>query len=483
MNVRISSIKIRIALQLLLSGASSYSCSDAPLSQETENTHSPSETDIENVPLPLCDGTFEHSATLSSAIPTVGIVEWSTTAPADSGYIEFGIDTSYGYVAPVNINAPELRTLLLGMKPSTLYHYRFVLVSDNQKCGSADNTIRSGALATGLPTLTTKRLEPASISDDFIVTSSDRYAIVLDKDGDIVWWLNFADKGADAISRVHISNDGQYLWAGNLNISARDGLLFRVNMDGLGEPETLHINRHHDFCVLPDNGIAYIEYDIDEEGKCDKIVERSEDGKTETIYRIREDFNALAPTVGLSDSWNSTEWCHSNAIHYVPEEDAYYVSVLHQNMILKIDRSRRKLVWALDGDGHKVSNVRYLDGPYWQRQHGHHSFENGRLLFFNNGEAGFDNPDGSAVLELAIDEKQGTASKIWEYNAGFLSTTLGDVQQLSNANFLIVYSNNGLIQEIAPKGAFGGTLVRTLATAGFGYADARSSLYGSPDRF
>jgi hypothetical protein len=59
------------------------------------------------------------SSTVSSVIPTVGIVEWETDLAApDSAVVEFGLDTTYGQGAPVDMTAPNLRTLLLGLSLS-----------------------------------------------------------------------------------------------------------------------------------------------------------------------------------------------------------------------------------------------------------------------------------------------------------------------------------------------------------------------------
>jgi len=247
-------------------------------------------------------------------------------------------------------------------------------------------------------------------------------------------------------------------------------------MDGLGEVETLDIDRHHDFCVLPNNSIAYIEFDRDGDGTCDKIMERSAEGETRQVYRLRDDFSALSST---STGWGggSGEWCHSNAIHYVPSQDAFTLSVLNQNMIIKFTRSG-ELLWALDGDGDTVDGVSYLLGVSWSRQHGHHLFADDRLLIFNNGAGGFSSGE-SIALEFSLDENAGSASEVWRYSGGASSQTLGDVQKLGNGNVLVTYSNNGVIHEVSPSG----TLLRTLTASGFGYSDVRGSLYGAPDRW
>jgi hypothetical protein len=175
------------------------------------------------------------------------------------------------------------------------------------------------------------------------------------------------------------------------------------------------------------------------------------------------------------------EWCHSNAIHYVPTQDAYYVSVLDQSMIIKVNRSEGRLEWAIDGDGNNVGGVKYLSGATWSRQHGHHPLEDGSLLVFNNGEGGFGGGGNSLALAFTIDDSAGTARESWRYDGGSSTPTLGDVQQLSNGNILVVYSNSGLMHEVAAGEA--STSLRTITAGGFGYVDARKSLYGVPDRY
>jgi outer membrane protein assembly factor BamB len=265
------------------------------------------------------------------------------------------------------------------------------------------------------------------------------------------------------------------MWTANVNVGGGSGRLHMIGMDGIGSVETLNIDRHHDFCVLPDNSIAYIEFENDGTGTCDKIMERSASGTTTEIYRIRDDFSALAGSGGMGG-----EWCHSNAIHYVPSQEAYYVSVLNQNMIIKFSRGG-DLEWALDGDGNTVSGVNYLSGVNWSRQHGHHALDDGTLFIFNNGEGGFGGGGSSYALKFSIDEGANSASQTWQYNGGSSSQTFGDVQQMSNGNILIVYSNAGVMHEVSAGAT--NSPIRTITAGGLGYAEARRSLYGLPDRY
>jgi hypothetical protein len=75
------------------------------------------------LPVGNCEITINQE--LSPAIQTVGIVTFSTNmASLDEANIEFGLDTTYGYIAPVDLTEPDYRTLLLGMKQDQEYNFR-----------------------------------------------------------------------------------------------------------------------------------------------------------------------------------------------------------------------------------------------------------------------------------------------------------------------------------------------------------------------
>jgi hypothetical protein len=62
-------------------------------------------------------------------------------------HIEFGLDAEYGTTAPVDLNEADFRTLLLGMKPDSAYHFR-VVASDGAITYTSDDYV----VNTGPPT-------------------------------------------------------------------------------------------------------------------------------------------------------------------------------------------------------------------------------------------------------------------------------------------------------------------------------------------
>ena len=118
------------------------------------------------------DNGYRVTASLSEEIPTVGIVTWSfDRAPLTDAHIEYGRDGEIEYTAPVDLDEPKHRTLLLGMKPSTEYVFRVVATDGTETYKSGDHAITTGTRPTGLPNQTVTGASPDS-EGGFIITCS-----------------------------------------------------------------------------------------------------------------------------------------------------------------------------------------------------------------------------------------------------------------------------------------------------------------------
>lgn len=398
------------------------------------------------------------SSEISSAISTVGIVEWSTDLAGLSGAnIEFGLDTSYGMAAPVDLNEPGYRTLLLGMKAQREYHYRIVANAGNQRCESQDFTIMTGSLPNNLPDKSINTPNPGALAGGFLLTGrwQGGPAFILDADGDYVWWHPVPELG-----RARMSYDGKYMWIRNTNVQGGMSRFIRVKMDGT--EEELHSefgNSHHDFTVLPDESIAFISHD-----GCDTIKLRTPDGNVRDIIDVQQ-------------AHGGTSMCHANSIHYDPADQTLTFSDLYQDAYTKITLDG-EVVWVLGG-----STSDFSGDVTWNAQHGHHNLPNNHLLFFNNVvSAGPGGGQGNSLaIELELDLNTMTATKVWEYDGGSASNVMGDVQRLHNGNTLITYSAAGVIHEVDANRNMVQSISFGLGAA-LGYAMKRQSLYGPPPK-
>jgi hypothetical protein len=409
--------------------------------------------------------TFTVSQALSPAIPTVGIVTWSTTLAAlTRAEIRFGLETSGPTMAaPVDLTQPDHRTLLLGMKGKRRYVFRIVATAGDVGCTSDDYPLETGAVPDEVPVPKVQLLNAAAHAPGFIVSSTGvtgDLAFIFDGDGDPVWWAA-APTGP---SRANLSWDGTRMYILKLNVSNAEGELRRVSMDGMTVEEDLSggATAHHDFTPIP-GGIAMLLWTRSGMNAPCAVVERADDGALTTVV----------PDLGTL--YSSADF-HANAIHYYPGDDSYTVSDRNPNLFVKLTR-RGQLVWQLGGkapkDPEKYFSVR---GDDWVVNHGHQLLPDGRFLFFTNGSV---LAPVSEVREYQLDTAAMTATPTWSYRPSNLaSPVLGDAQRLANGNTLVTISRTGVIHEVDPAGK----VVMTLQVSQLGYAEHRPSLYGPPPR-
>ena len=425
---------------------------------------------------PSCS--FDPSSSVSPNIATVGIVNFSTSLPGiQSAKIDFGLTTSYGMTAPVDLTQPSYRTLLLGMKSSHLYHYRITATNANGDCQSPDYTIMTGPLANGLVKPTVTNDDVAALAGGFLITgqyvansNGSGPAFILDADGDIVWWFNIEDYVTGAV----MDYAGTHMWINNHPPNLADARVHRVTMDGMVDEDlTSQMPRlSHQLTVLPDETVAFYADDGGTEG-CSDIKERAPDGTVRTL-------------VNSQTALGTTGQCHVNDIQYSPEDDTLVFSDHIHCSVAKIKRTDGSTVWILNG-----STATFTGDVWLGSEHGIHVQGLDDFLIFNNNSrsvAGTTIPvsrgtgDGSWVIEIKLDLDAKTVKTVWSYKANgnaYPTDVMGDVQRLWNGNLVVAFGGKGVIQEIDP----GGTVLQEMkTTTNFGYIQKRRTLYGPPPR-
>lgn len=382
----------------------------------------------------------------ASAPTTVGIVTWSiNSVTPTSAYIEFGLDTTYGMQAPVDLGEADFRTLLLGMKPDNTYHFRVVASDGTTNYASEDYSITTGAETNAVGIGSFNVVQDTGRERGFIVLSywagtGSSAAFIIDADGAIVWAYDFGMSGG--IARARVSYSGRDMWA--ISASNNGQPLRRVGMDGLDMQEYGSTSGSHDIAAVSGDLMAYLDYTV----SCNNIVEIDPSGSTNTVFTASGTFGTQ---------------CHGNALRYSEAEDVYTYSEVGTD-IVQVSRAGA-VQWSL---ADVAGGVNTWGGV----NHGHHLLSNSILIFANSGGQG-----NSAMIEYDL-----SGNEIDRYDSGDTSQNLGDVQRLPGGNTLIDFSNDGVIHQID---ASGNVLVEITGTGGmnrFGYATWRPTLYGpSPD--
>jgi hypothetical protein len=431
--------------------------------------------------------TFTGTSSLSPVISTVGIVTFTTLLPSPTeAHISFGLNTSYGMTAPVDLTAPSYRTLLLGMKPSRTYHFQLSATDGGgNSCTSDDFTIATGAVPNGMqnPTITTN--DASALYGGFLITgqysqsfiggaSAGAPAFILDKDGTYVWW--YTATGSDATG-VTMSYDGNYMWINSVNVPSHAARVHRVSMDGLIDEDhsTEFAGLSHQLTVLPDETVAFYAYGAN---GCDDIKLRAPDGTVTTV-------------VNAQIAHGGTDACHVNAIFYSRMDDTLVFGDLDNNCLTKITRTGAT-VWVLNGGVDTGPTSSFSGDLVWKGgEHGFHILGIDDFVIFNNNAkmpagskvswgAAAGDASGSLAIEVKLDLTTMTATKIWSYQAlGLNDTVLGDAQRLPNGNTMVDFSTQGSIQEVDADGHL---LQEIRTVTNFGYLQKRATLYGPPPR-
>ena len=404
---------------------------------------------------------FEVDTVLSSKIPTVGIVEWSTTLEeVASARIEYGLTDSYGMTAPATALASGNRTLLLGMKQSRTYHYRLSASSAAESCQSRDFTLETGVLRGDLKKVAVTTNDAEALAGGFLVTgqyapnTGGAPALVIDADGDVVW--EYAS--SQNVTAARQSYDGQSMWINSANVPSSGANVHRVSMDGLVDDDlsSRFAGQSYQLTVLPDETVAFYAYSDDDS------------------YDIKEYDPSSGNVLTIVNTGEFTSGGHLDAIEYSPFDDTLLLSNLDQNSITKITRTG-EVVWVLGGTNSTFTGP----GATWQRQTGIQPLARDRILFFNNEAPG---GTASAVIDVELDLDERTAEPLWTYaDPGRKNDVMGDVQRLDNGNTIVGYSTRGIVQEVSPAGEVLQQLEWPTGYA-FGYIQKRQSLYGPPSR-
>ncbi len=413
-------------------------------------------------PTEICS--FDIQDALSPAIPTVGIITWSTTlAGLTDARIEFTLDEPAadenvrGGGGAIDVAGQSHRALLLGLKAQRRYNYRIVARSGNTVCTSPERSLTTGAIADAAKmTLTLTPAAQGTPAQGFIVTTDYNWSVafIFDTDGDVVWLT----PAPTSCSRARMDWEGQNMWMLEVDgTQGSPGDVRRVGMDGTNVVD--HVagldTAHHDLTVLPGGIVATLLWS-GETSEASTLVERSPDGTIKTVAKIAENV------------FGSTGTYHTNSVAYHAADDTYTVGDLNKVSFAKLTRTGTRL-WSF-AKSEFIGN------------HGHHLLDHGILVFKARTMP-------SPVFEYSLTESAGsvTATQIWSYDPGnnLGSIILGDVQRLPNGNTLIDYSNAGEMREVSPAGAVVQTIRYTSSLTGkrqLGYADFRQSLYGPPPR-
>lgn len=433
--------------------------------------------------LAACGPTANLDLTLtqSEAIPTVFTAALDGEASGlDAAWVEYGLGDAYDMAAPLDVEAelPWVRPLL-GMKPASEYQARIAVEIDGTVHTGSGHDMTTGLVPSGYPDLTLERGDGDSF-DGFLVAGivgTATAAVILDEDGEYVWW--YEPEGISQVGRTVLSRDGSAMLAIDLNaMGQEDSHMVRIAPDG-GSVETTSLPyAHHELYEHEDGTIATLAHDPqDVDGtriNGDSIVELAPDGTITVIWSCWDTQDLLPYSPTGDEGAPPNAWPHANALDYLADEDAYLLSLLYEDTILRIDRATGAVDWIMGGD---YSDFELEGGgtEIFERTHQMHHLGDSMVVFVNGDTQG----GVSRAIEYAVDEQSFEVEPLWEYwsDPSLTCISLGDVHRFDSGNTLITYSYSGQIQEVTPEGE--PTWILSASAGGvIGYTTPIEDLYG-----
>lgn len=324
--------------------------------------------------------------------------------------------------------------------------------------------------------------------------------LMLDPAGEILWWLEpslfpaqtppasflptVLDNGnlllfADRRGLVEVDLVGNVVaafWADSTAPAPGTGFYTTVPVDSF----------HHDGVLLPAATGAryavlgtetrmYADYPTSEvdptqtetsaEVVGDTIVELRADGSVLQEFRLLDMLDPYRMCYDtLNGYWDDfylrtvRDWSHANGLVYDAADDAYLVSLRHQEAVIKIRRQTGQVEWILGP--HERWEPLYqglllapMPGLEWQyHQHAPQLLPDGSFLVFDNGNnravpptPGLLFPDSySRAVQFRVDEVARTAEQVWAYGEppggtgpSFYSLFVSSAYRLGNGNTLL----------------------------------------------
>ena len=299
----------------------------------------------------------------------VQVASYTITPPATANVsIQFGTDTTYGlntWQQPSASGGGPVTILVAGMKMNTAYHMRANIVfADGTQFNDIDHTFTTGTVpAAQLPQITVTTPTPGSnpqpgveLLDLIGVANPSMNGVVTDLQGNVIWTLQptvpaghffsplklmpnghflavIADQGEDGNNTAMVEYDLAGTVISTFTSAQLSTALSTATCAGC-QGHTIG-GMHHDFAVLP-NGhmIVMVSEKADVSGVTltgDLLVDLDQNHNPVWVWST---FGHLDPTrLPLSP----TDWTHTNAVVYTPDDHNLMISMRNQDWVLKID--------------------------------------------------------------------------------------------------------------------------------------------------
>ena len=424
-----------------------------------------SDSEPADAPTPDIPAVTAHSAAVSADNGQIAFVNVSLSAPAKVA-VEYENDLAGKFRTALSETASAEHLIpVVRLRAGAAYDYAVGVEGRDgalayQARGEFTAGEPPGALATMRRTMDGESSQSLIVSD-YIVRNADdswdRYIVMLDSFGHIVWHyeavteVRTADGVQVAVQGVRFKPDGNLMFLGGADDGIRE-------ITPLGETVSEIISGadddwpHHDFIPLDDGRVVYpgrYSYTFDDSANGGSAETTASVDSIVVYDPATGDFERVWDGLDFGDildpaqrgQWNADNpnWMHLNSLFPTPG-GGYIASVRNLNQIISISADFQTVRWRLsgpDGDFAFPDPTDRFNFPHTATR-----LADGNILIFDNtaplppdeGEGHY-----SRALELRLDFDSLTAVKAWEYSPDprMFSRAVSGAFRLDNGNTLI----------------------------------------------
>lgn len=392
------------------------------------------------------------------SIPTVLHLSWTSAEPGVASVVYGPSDGRWERTTPVEEQARTEHSIVVAGLPAG---EESLLLPRTVTSSGEVQELEPVVVSVDTAPVTRFTTSGAGVGDvltHLITPEREDTVVVMDRSGAWTWWSQPED-GPRTVLSARIDPSDATVWYGahETDFVETLGVAHQVSLDG-SISESWEIERMHSGLVpLPEGGFAYLRKQSAQwEGKLllyDEIWEHTPEGSERQVFSIYDHFevellcahqNAHSPELG-----EIFDWTHANSLLLSDDQSAYFVMVRYFDAILKIDRASGELEWVLGGPYGDFDFEE--EGDAFGHAHMSQQTPEGFLLFDNRNH---DPARVSRIMRYAVDEEARTARVVWSYipPEEYFNSLLGDAKLLPGGDYLISWSEQGLLRQVGPEG-------------------------------
>lgn len=286
---------------------------------------------------------------------------------------------------------------------------------------------------------------PASYT--LFAPTGDTETFLIDDAGEVVHsWVSDTPPGL----AVELLDDGDLIRAGMVPGGGFDGAggnggrLDRYSWDGTLEWSFVHPGQHHDFAVLPGGTIAFLSWEVVEDGRWSETVVEVDPATDEIIWRWRAWDHR--DQIGL-DRAGDEDLFHVNSIDYHPGRDQLLLSSRVYSELWVIDHTTGELLDRWGNPGTQAERELFLQHDAKWIPDGYPGA--GNITVFDNGDPML--RPYSRVIELAPPP---AFDVVWEYQDPdqLFARHISGAQRLPDGTTQICDGPAGRFFRVTPEG-------------------------------